>query len=456
MKLRLLLLAIAVCTSGLLSAQKVAMVECRIDSTLKMNRENSVSLYKVEKGRMVEKAVGYYNPQNGYFAFQFIPEYEGFYAVGEERNYWYPIWVKPGDKVSVRLTREDMQFYGKNSTENEIVETWLHLSKEVADISLRSFLPPQAPFQKFFDALERLSSQVENFKSGIHTKNKHFNTLMKYYVDCQMDYFALNYLLTPKAVGYIWPKKEELSPFYSTIVSDKKFTDAEVLKFPEGFRLLSMYITYATMHSGDDQPQNDLSFLPSTVLRAEMALEYMRYQSSLFSCRKIMRKYSSLFSLEQQQEADKILKQLEEKNARQRTINFTFPDVNGNEVSLSDFKGKVVLLDIWATWCGPCRAELPHLKKLEEEMAGTDLVVIGVSTDVQKNYNKWKGMVERGEVVGVQLFSNGGEELREAYQVKSIPRFIVFDREGKIAESSAPRPSNPELKELLNELLEQK
>ena len=65
-------------------------------------------------------------------------------------------------------------------------------------------------------------------------------------------------------------------------------------------------------------------------------------------------------------------------------------------------------------------------------------------------------MVERGEVVGIQLFSNGGDELRKAYQVKSIPRFIVFDREGKIAESSAPRPSNPELKELLNELLEQK
>ena len=451
-----LLLGMAVCISGLLSAQKIATVECRIDPTLKLNLENCITLYKVKKGRMIEKATGCYDTENGYFAFQFIPEYEGFYAVGEQRNYWYPIWVKPGDKISVRLTREDMQFYGKNSTENEIVETWLHLSKEVADISLRSFLPPQPPSQKFFDALEQLSSQVENFKSGIHTKNKHFNTLMKYYVDCQMDYFALNYLLTPKVVGYVWPQKEELSPYYSTLVSKQKFTDAKVLEFPEGFRLLSLYTTHAIKPLDDKSLESRLEFLPSPELKAEMALAAMQRESSLFSCRKIMRQCSTFFSPEQQQEADKILKQLEEKNARQRTFDFTFPDVNGNDVSLSDFKGKVVLLDIWATWCGPCRAELPYLKKLEEEMAGTDLVVIGVSTDVQKDYEKWKGMVERGEVVGIQLFSNGGEELRKAYQVNGIPRFIVFDREGKIAESSAPRPSNPELKELLNELLEQK
>ena len=456
MKQKLLLLAIAVCISGLLSAQKIATVECRIDSTLNMNRENCVSLYKVEKGRMVEKAVGYYNPQNGYFAFQFVPEYEGFYAIGEKRNYWYPIWVKPGDKVSVRLACENMQLYGKNSQENEVLSEWLQLSQEVTNISLRPSLPHEASFQQFFDALEDLASQEENFKSGIDTKNDYFNVLMARYIDAQMDYFALNYRLTPKIVGYVWPKDEEWSPYYSTIISDKKFADAEVLKFPEGFRLLNLYTVYAGMFLGDKCPEDVLSLLPSTVLRAEMALEDMRNQSSLFSCRKIMRRNSSFFSPEQQQDADKILKQLEEKNARQHTVDFTFPDVNGNEVSLSDFKGKVVLLDIWATWCGPCRTQLPYLKKLEEEMEGTDLVVIGISTDVQKDYDKWKGMVERGEVVGIQLFSNGGEELRKAYQVKSIPRFIVFDREGKIAESSAPRPSNPELKELLNELLEQK
>ena len=53
---------------------------------------------------------------------------------------------------------------------------------------------------------------------------------------------------------------------------------------------------------------------------------------------------------------------------------FTYPDVNGKEVSLSDFKGKVVLVDVWATWCGPCRGEIPHLKKLEQEMHGRGIL----------------------------------------------------------------------------------
>ena len=453
---KLLLFGVAVCISGLLSAQKIVTVECRIDSTLKMNLENRITLYQVAKGRMVEKATAHYNPQNGYFAFQFVPEYEGFYVIGERMNYFYPIWVKSDDKVSVRLTREGMRLYGKNSHENKILSSFQNLLQDTIGASLRPFLLREMTFQQFFNALERLANQIEDFKSTICTKNDYFNSLMKYYVDCQMDYIALNYIMSPKPVNYVWPKDNELSPYYSTIVSKGKFADENVLKFPEGFRLLNMYMNYAQRFLGDQCPENELELLSSRILQGEMALEYLQRQTSLFSCRKLMRKYAPFLSPEQQREADMIFAQLEKKNASQRAVDFTYPDINGHKISLSDFKGKVVLLDIWATWCGPCRAELPHLKKLEEEMAGTDLVVIGVSTDVQKDYEKWKGMVERGEVVGIQLFSNGGEELRKAYQVDGIPRFIVFDREGKVAESSAPRPSNPELKELLNELLEQK
>ena len=128
---------------------------------------------------------------------------------------------------------------------------------------------------------------------------------------------------------------------------------------------------------------------------------------------------------------------------------FTYPDVNGKQVSLADFKGKVVLIDVWATWCGPCRSEIPHLKKLEEEMHGKDIVFIGVSLDEAKDKQKWLDFIEKEGLKGIQLHASGWSKIAQDYKIKGIPRFIVVDKQGNLVSSDAPRPSNPDLKRLL-------
>lgn len=128
---------------------------------------------------------------------------------------------------------------------------------------------------------------------------------------------------------------------------------------------------------------------------------------------------------------------------------FTYPDVNGKDVSLSDFKGKVVLVDVWATWCGPCRGEIPHLKKLEEEMHGTDVVFLGVSVDEAKDKQKWLDFIKKEKLGGIQLHASGWSKITKDYKIKGIPRFMVFDKKGNIVSVDAPRPSSPELKQML-------
>ncbi len=132
---------------------------------------------------------------------------------------------------------------------------------------------------------------------------------------------------------------------------------------------------------------------------------------------------------------------------------FTYPDRNGKLVSLSDFRGKVVLVDVWATWCGPCRAEIPHLVKLEKEMEGKDVVFIGVSIDQKKDHRKWLEVLEQEGLSGVQLFAGVSPQIMKDYKFTTIPRFMVFDREGKVVTTNSPRPSSPELKKLLEKLL---
>ena len=97
--------------------------------------------------------------------------------------------------------------------------------------------------------------------------------------------------------------------------------------------------------------------------------------------------------------------------------------------------------------------DLPHLKKLEEEMKGKEVVFIGVSVDEEKNYDKWKKFITDEQLPGIQLFANGWSKITKDYKITGIPRFMVFDREGKVVESVAPRPSNPDLKALLEEEL---
>ena len=134
---------------------------------------------------------------------------------------------------------------------------------------------------------------------------------------------------------------------------------------------------------------------------------------------------------------------------------FVFKDIDDKPISLSDFKGKYVYIDVWATWCSPCRREIPFLKKLEEEFKGKDIAFVSISVDRLKDYDKWKKMVHDKEMKGYQLFADKSwqSDFVQAYRIKGIPTFILIDREGKIISASAKRPSNPTLKKQFEALL---
>jgi thiol-disulfide isomerase/thioredoxin len=131
-----------------------------------------------------------------------------------------------------------------------------------------------------------------------------------------------------------------------------------------------------------------------------------------------------------------------------------FYDANGKTSKLSDYRGKVVYIDAWATWCGPCKREIPNLKTLEEEFHDKNITFISVSTD--RDVEAWKSFIARESMSGLQLHQNEapGKSISELYIVNSIPRFILIDEAGKIVSTDAPRPSSgPEIRNLLNSVL---
>lgn len=134
---------------------------------------------------------------------------------------------------------------------------------------------------------------------------------------------------------------------------------------------------------------------------------------------------------------------------------FDYENHKGGKTKLSDLRGKYVYIDLWATWCGPCRAEIPYLQKIEELYKGKNIEFVSISVDVQKDLEKWKKFVTDKQLGGIQLISDNEwkSEFVTSYGVTGIPRFILIDPKGNVLNADAYRPSSPELRAQLDTLL---
>ena len=134
---------------------------------------------------------------------------------------------------------------------------------------------------------------------------------------------------------------------------------------------------------------------------------------------------------------------------------FDYVNFSGGKTKLEDLRGKYVYIDVWATWCGPCRGEIPFLAKVEEKYKGKNIAFVSISVDEDKDFDKWKKFVSDKQLGGIQLFAdkNWNSEFITSFGINSIPRFILIDPKGIVLNADASRPSDPQLQEKLDSLL---
>jgi peroxiredoxin len=138
---------------------------------------------------------------------------------------------------------------------------------------------------------------------------------------------------------------------------------------------------------------------------------------------------------------------------RKQAPDFTLKDANGHTVRLSDYRGKVVLLDFWATWCGPCKIEIPWFQEFERQYKDKGFAVIGVAMD-EEGWNVVKPFAQHmsinyrvvvGDDAIGDLYANGG--------IDALPTTFLIDRGGRIASIHIGLSSKSDFEDDIQELL---
>lgn len=139
------------------------------------------------------------------------------------------------------------------------------------------------------------------------------------------------------------------------------------------------------------------------------------------------------------------MKRLEDEDQERNEINFTLTDLDGHAWTLKDLKGKVVMLNFWATWCPPCRKEMPDLEALYKQFEPQGLVILGISDDDPEKVREF--VQKQGTTYPVLL--DPGSKVNELLHIQGIPKTFVYDREGKIVAQSIDMRTRGQFLEML-------
>ena len=139
------------------------------------------------------------------------------------------------------------------------------------------------------------------------------------------------------------------------------------------------------------------------------------------------------------------MKRLEDDDQERNEADFTLTDLNGKPWTLKDLKGKVVMLNFWATWCPPCRKEMPDLENLYRQFEPQGLVILGISDDEPEKVREF--VQKQGTTYPVLL--DPGSKVNELLHIQGIPKTFVYDREGKIVAQSIDMRTKSQFLEML-------
>lgn len=363
----------------------------------------------------------------------------GLYAIGVWNNELnkdiHEVYLKPGERIQMNFTALNYELVGKASLENQQLKAW---QEKIRPIQIQSLYGGRGKSETFVNNVNQLAAEIPTILANSKTKNKEFDAFFNDFVKIDLGASAISWLSVDTA-----RIAAANSPYFNSLKDDYYYSDA-LLVLPNGVNFAPELIKYKLNGKRNFQLEDVVPTLTGDGIRREFFFKIFDRWMDEKAITEESEKYNQLF---QDSESKKRLADVLAKS-KVKGDPFTLFTVDDKKVKLDQYKGKLVLLDFWATWCGPCLQEAPYWEALREEFKDNPNVqFISISIDQVKP--TWKAFEKKSNLPGVRLHAQKDFDMIKTYRITGIPRFMLIGKDGKMIEAHAPRPSHPDFKKMI-------
>ena len=409
------------------------------------------------KGESFEKEINL--KPDGTFTEKLPIDYEGIYAIETSKNRM-PIYFSKDSKMS--LTADDsnfnstLKYTGKGSIENQYIAMKTIITSEISNEELyklneAEFLKKVKEIKGYIELLYQKTKFSDSYFKEKEVENIHYFEQIKliHYINVHGYYAGLNGFVVSENFPKIDNKMDLDNE--SDFLFSFEYQDIVMRKFLQNIKRDDINLYFSTKDAIPEIKALKSQSIKNRLIQNgvnDINIENINYKNT----------YNEFLSITNDPKTKEVLT-----TNYYNTIavepgkpspTFNYENQKGGTTSLESLKGKYVYIDVWATWCGPCRQEIPSLEKVEEQFQGKNIVFVSISVDNTKDREKWSKLIIEKKMSGIQLLADNelNSKFTKEYNINGIPRFILIDTNGNIINADAPKPSDPKLIELLNSL----
>lgn len=375
----------------------------------------------------------------------------------------------PGSSLTVNLDvknpTDGPEFVGKDAELNSYISTANGVTRNLMKDFRSLYSLSKEDFKLKLDSVK---NDVENLLMNLEITNNEFVALEKARIDYLLKGLLYDY---PNYNARVTDVEYVLNPEDYSFMDEVDFNSTTHFNINEYSNLLYKHLQQlhwsnleGDEHKGKSEFEQNLMYfdLVDSLITDQTIRDYMKFSSTVETIKwaklEVAKNVADHFIANAQTQ---IYKDVAESALAKRMLlapgqpapEFTLEGIDGNTYSLSDFKGQLVYIDFWATWCGPCLRQIPSLIKLKEAYHGKPITFVAISLDDDKD--AWVKMVTEDGLKGIQLHADKAwsSDVAQNYQIFGIPTFVLIDGEGKLIEYNSPRPSDPEISLLFDKHL---
>lgn len=375
---------------------------------------------------------------------------------------WIAVYMAEGDQVEVRLvlTAEKQvtsDFKGDRVTENVYLQAYGEVE------NTRIWYEPTMrglSFKAYRTKVEEMESRLTDFLNKIEDADIKTRLAERQYLMFQR-----------QLVAYPWrcltEQQQESDPDFATYMQSVDVNNPQKVDDD----IISAVVNWKMRQEGYDEGDYLLTYLnvldqlvTNQEIKNHHATEELKGELQYFSGNDLnasVERYNTLCT------DDTLKAEINAEYAEYQRVygnlmpGKTAPDFeimtpDGKKCHLSDLKGKFLFIDIWATWCSPCRDEIPHMAKLQEYFANDPRIDL-ISISVDANVNTWKKFIEQEKMTWMQCIvdAKNNRILDKEYRIFGIPHFMLIDPEGRFIAYNFVRPSDPACAKMIEKIIAQ-